>query len=392
MKGIGARGLLLLAYAWALLMPGPAQAQFEGGSGFTSPPQQFAPAAGPSVAPSTVPGGAMTLHAPPPVVPPQSAAQVNLAVSARFARESQPISAGLVWRIFPARPDPSRPYAPVREDHSATPVFQLPPGDYVVHVSLGLASAVKQVSLHSESMREIFDLPAGGIRMEGRVGDARIPSGQITFDVYPGSQFDVGDRKPIAEGVLTGEVVVVPEGTYYIVSNYGDSNAQVRSDIRVQVGKLTDVVVNHHAAVMVLKLVNERGGEALANTEWTVLTPGGDVIKESTGASPRWFWPKGNTARLPAMTGAPTSRPSRSRPASTARSKSWRSRVHAAFFSRRTSGGTASSTKLASAASADILVCLSLPRRRIETDRSAASFLPTTSSTGILASECSRTL
>jgi hypothetical protein len=87
--------------------------------------------------------------------------------------------------------------------------------------------------------------------------------------------------------VLTGEVVVVPEGTYYIVSNYGDSNAQVRSDIRVQVAKLTDVVVNHHAAVMVLKLVNQRGGEALANTEWTVLTPGGDVIKESTGAFPK---------------------------------------------------------------------------------------------------------
>ncbi len=229
----------------------------------------------------------MTLHAPPAIVPPQAAAQVNLAVSARFTRDSQPIAAGLVWRIFPAKPDPSRPYAPIREDHSATPVFQLPPGDYVVHVSLGLASTVKQVSVRSESTHEVFDLPAGGIRMEGRVGDARIPSGQITFDVYPGSQFDVGDRKPIAEGVLTGEVVVVPEGTYYIVSNYGDSNAQVRSDIRVQVGKLTDVVVNHHAAVMVLKLVNERGGEALANTEWTVLTPGGDVIKESTGAFPK---------------------------------------------------------------------------------------------------------
>jgi hypothetical protein len=285
MKGMGALGLLLLASAWAMLMPVAAQAQFQGG--FSAPPQQFAPAAGPSAAPSTVPGGAMTLHAPPAVVPSPSTAQVNLAVSARFTRDSQPISAGLVWRIFPAKPDPSRPYAPLREDRTATPVFQLPPGDYVVHVALGLASTVKQVSLRSESTREVFDLPAGGIRMEGRVGDARIPSAQIAFDVYPGSQFDVGDRKPIAEGVLTGEVVVVPEGTYYIVSNYGDSNAQVRSDIRVQVGKLTDVVVNHHAAVMVLKLVNQRGGEALANTEWTVLTPGGDVIKESTGAFPK---------------------------------------------------------------------------------------------------------
>jgi hypothetical protein len=86
---------------------------------------------------------------------------------------------------------------------------------------------------------------------------------------------------------MTGELVVVPEGTYYIVSNYGDGNAVVRSDIRVQAGKLTDVAVNHRAAVITLKLVTNTGGEALANTEWTVLTPGGDVIKESTGAFPK---------------------------------------------------------------------------------------------------------
>jgi len=33
--------------------------------------------------------------------------------------------------------------------------------------------------------------------------------------------------------------------------------------------------------------VAAKGGEALANTAWSVLTPGGDVIKESIGAFPR---------------------------------------------------------------------------------------------------------
>jgi hypothetical protein len=137
-------------------------------------------------------------------------------------------------------------------------------------------------------MHEAFELPAGGLRLEGRVGDAKIPSSQVSFDVYKGSQFEPDEnRRPIAERVLTGKVVVVPEGTYYIVSNYGDANAVVRSDIRVQAGKLTDITVNHRAAAITLKLVVERGGEALANTAWSVLTPGGDVIKESIGAFPR---------------------------------------------------------------------------------------------------------
>jgi len=79
----------------------------------------------------------------------------------------------------------------------------------------------------------------------------------------------------------------VPEGTYHLISNYGDVNAMVRSDIRVQAGKLTDATVTHRAAVITLKLVNDTGGEARADTQWWVLTPGGDVIKESTGAFPR---------------------------------------------------------------------------------------------------------
>jgi hypothetical protein len=139
-----------------------------------------------------------------------------------------------------------------------------------------------------------LDIPAGGIRLEGRVGDVRIPPGQIAFDVFKGSQFDTSERRPIAQNVMTGDVVLLPEGTYNIVSNYGEGNSVVRSDVHVDAEKLTDVVVTHRAAVITLKLVNNAGGEALANTQWTVLTPGGDVIKESIGAFPRLVLAEGD--------------------------------------------------------------------------------------------------
>jgi len=215
------------------------------------------------------------------------AGRVALAVSARYGRDTPAISGGLIWRVYAAKPDANGVFRLIKEDHAAAPTFVLPPGNYVVHASLGLASAAKAVQLRSESIREIFDIPAGGIRLEGRVGDARIPTGQISFDIFTGSQFDTTERRPIAQNVMTGDVVLLPEGTYYIVSNYGDGNSVVRSDVHVQVAKLTDVVVTHRAAIITLKLVNDPGGEALANTQWTVLTPGGDVIKESIGAFPR---------------------------------------------------------------------------------------------------------
>jgi hypothetical protein len=220
-------------------------------------------------------------------VPAVPAGRVALAVSARYSRDAPAISGGLIWRVYAAKPDATGVFRLIKEEKAAAPTFVLPPGNYVVHASVGLASAAKPVQLRAETVREVFEIPAGAIRLEGRVGDVRIPAGQISFDIYTGSQFDTSERRPIAQNVLTGDVVLLPEGTYYIVSNYGDGNSVVRSDVHVQMARLTDIVVTHRAAVITLKLVNDHGGEALANTQWTVLTPGGDAIKESIGAFPR---------------------------------------------------------------------------------------------------------
>ena len=290
---VGTRARLRMMAAAALaamLMPGTVSAQQS--SSIQPGAQQFAPAGGPGmIAPgqTLLPPANAAVPSGPPLAAPTAAipaGQVGLVVSARYGRDfAQPINSNLVWRIYPVRPDQTGAFRPIKEEKAATPTFALPAGDYVVHVAFGLASAAKTVHLKSEVVREVFDLPAGGLRLEGRVGDVRIPAGQITFDILPGSQFEPGEKRPLASGVATGEVVVLPEGTYHIVSNYGDSNSVVRSDIRVAAGKLTDVTVTHRAAVIMLKLVSEHGGEALANTNWSVLTPGGDEIVRSIGGA-----------------------------------------------------------------------------------------------------------
>ena len=286
-----------IALAAAVLMPQGASAQSAQNSLFSNSPSigwsastQRGSLVGPGnvlappLQPSPLAPNSIVPRAPLPMVP---AGQVALALDARFGKDAPAIGGGLTWRVYAAKPDPTGKFLLVKEDKSPAPTLVLPAGSYIVHVGFGLATAVKPVTLANDTVHEQFDLPAGGLRLEGRVGDARIPAGQISFDVYKGSQFEAGDRRPIAEHLMTSDVVIVPEGTYYIVSNYGDANSVVRSDIRVQAGKLTDITVTHRAAAITLKLVGEKGGEALANTAWSVLTPGGDVIKESIGAFPR---------------------------------------------------------------------------------------------------------
>jgi len=303
-NGARLRGPAAAAAMLAALMSGPASAQQS--RSIVPGAQQFAPSGGAgAIAPgqalvpqALVPQGTAIGQGGPPLAVPSAAipaGQVGLVVSARYGRDfPQPINSNLVWRIYPVRPDQGGAFRPLKEDKSATPTFVLAPGDYVVHVTFGLASAARTVHLKSDVTREVFELPAGGLRMEGRVGDVRIPPGQISFELFRGSQFEPGEKRPLAPAIATGDVVVLPEGTYHIVSNYGDSNSVVRSDIRVQAGKLSDVTVTHRAAVITLKLVTERGGEALANTNWSVLTPGGDVIKESIGAFPKVILAEGD--------------------------------------------------------------------------------------------------
>jgi len=300
-------GCLTLALAWllAVSVPDPTYAQLFGERPPPVPPGlvpdvptgpaiSLAPPSGPAAAPN-LPGpltqppvGAAVPSAPiaaPAIAPTPS--QGVLSLTARYGKDLPVISNGLVWRVFSDRPDESGAFRLIREERTATPNIALPPGSYVVHVNLGLVSAVRPVTLKADTDRESFVLPAGGLRIEGRVGSSKIPQNQISFSIFKGSQFEIGERAPLVPVVSAGDVVLLPEGTYYIISNYGDANSVVRSDIRVQASKLTDVTITHRAAVITLKLVGDKGGEALANTAWSVITPGGDVIKESIGAFPR---------------------------------------------------------------------------------------------------------
>ena len=256
----------------------------------SSPPAgELAPPS--SVLPHGPAAGPPTGFQPAPTIPPGHAA---LMLGARYGPNQPAINAGLHWWVYADKPDQNGGFRLFKEDRSAAPTFVLPGGGYVVAVSFGLASAVRRVQLGSDPVRQTFELPAGGVRFEGRVGDSRVPAGQISFDVYRGSQFEPGEKRPVAQDIGTGELVLLPEGVYHVVSKYGDGNALVRSDIRVQTAKLTDVTINHRAAVITLKLVSERGGEAVANTAWSVLTPAGDVIKESIGAFPKVILEEGD--------------------------------------------------------------------------------------------------
>ena len=115
-------------------------------------------------------------------------------------------------------------------------------------------------------------------------GGVRIPPKNLRFSIYEGTAEANGDRALIIPDVEPNSVVRLNAGIYHVVSTYGAVNAVIRSDIRVEAGKLTEATVEHHAAEITMKLVREAGGEAIADTSWSLLNESGDPIKETVGA------------------------------------------------------------------------------------------------------------
>lgn len=207
----------------------------------------------------------------------------ELDLKARLKQDGPDISTGLVWRVFAPEVGADGQLALIASSKGGSTVFNLPEGSYLVHAAYGRAGATKRITLTNASRHEVMTLDAGGMKLSAVLPDeGKIKSDLVRFSIY--ADEDNNDRSLIVPDVKPDTIIRLNSGTYHVVSNYGSANAIIRADIRVEAGKLTEATVQHRAAEVVLKLVREKGGEALADTSWSILNASGDVVRESAGA------------------------------------------------------------------------------------------------------------
>lgn len=221
---------------------------------------------------------------------------VDLFLDARLADETDLISRGLIWRVFGSQPgdDGKLPLLATAEGGSTR--LQLGPGSYLVHAAFGRAGATTRITIgRGEPRHETMVLNAGGLRLEGVLPDnIAMRADKLSFDIYDTRESEGGERHLILPNVRPGRTVRLNAGTYHVVSNYGDVNATIRADIRVEAGKTTTAKVEHRAAQVTLNLVRGKGGYPLADTAWSVLSASGEIIAENVGAFPTMILASGD--------------------------------------------------------------------------------------------------
>jgi hypothetical protein len=221
----------------------------------------------------------------------------DIRLEALLTDKGKPVEQGLTWRVFSPIPgtDGKLPLLATSEGGSAA--FQLSPGEYFVNVAFGRAGATRKIRVAETGPvdTQVLVLDAGGVMLNAVSGsDVRIPPKELSFSIFSADEKEDGERALVVADVKANTVVRLNTGTYHVVSNYGAVNAVIRADIQVEAGKLTSATIQHRAAKLTLKLVSEPGGEAIADTAWSILTSSGDVVSESVGAFPTLILAEGD--------------------------------------------------------------------------------------------------
>jgi len=215
-------------------------------------------------------------------------APVPIKLTAFLSASEEQITRGTVWRIFSGRAADDGRYQMLHESSEAQPTLELDPGAYFVNVTWGLAHATKRLEVTpGQPAHEQLVVSAGAIRLNARqASGAPVDMDDARFDIFSDRTDQFGNRERIIANAESGPAIRLNTGTYHVVSHYGDSNAIVESEVEVKPGQLTEVILIHDASKVTFRLTQRRGGEAIADTRWTIKTADGQVVERSAGAFP----------------------------------------------------------------------------------------------------------
>jgi hypothetical protein len=265
----------------------------------------IAPPAPQDALPTPPPQAALAPPLPMPAPKPAQtvAAQVQLPVPVTFkalvTEQGPKLQAGLTWRVFASKTSPDgHGYQLLSTHREAMPTAALLPGEYLVNAAYGLSNLTKKIKVESgRSLEETFVLNTGGLKLTAALANGEgAPEGAVKFDILSDEEDQRGNRHMILPNAKPGLVVRLNAGAYRVESLYGDANAVVRADVTVEPGKITEATIKQIGSKTTFKLVQSLGGEALADTKWTILTSAGDVVKENAGALPTHILSPGSYA------------------------------------------------------------------------------------------------
>jgi hypothetical protein len=166
--------------------------------------------------------------------------------------------------------------------------FDLPAGRYRVAAVYGLARTERQVTIKpGATAEEKLVLDAGGVRLLSVLAaDGPVLDRLVIYKVYALSPDRNAPPQSVATSAKAAPLIHLKSGKYRIESQYGWHNARQTREIDVAAGQTTDLLFEHRASEVKLKLTAAPGTPALGRVKWIVKYANGGTVLISQDSAP----------------------------------------------------------------------------------------------------------
>ena len=180
-----------------------------------------------------------------------------------------------VFSISEDDPDAPKGRREVARSAARQAEFTLPPGTYYVVAKLGGVETRELLALTpGDTVRRTLTLPAGRLALWTRLSGGVTPSASDLIS-YRVERLDGPDREVVTTSRLT-PTLLLPSGRYRVEGRYGLMNARSVRDVEVRAGQVQQLVLDHQAAVLKLRLAS--AGAALSDVFWDVRDETGRIV------------------------------------------------------------------------------------------------------------------
>jgi Ca-activated chloride channel homolog len=180
-----------------------------------------------------------------------------------------------VFSISEDDPDAPKGRREVARSAARQAEFTLPPGTYYVVAKLGGVETRELLALTpGDTVRRTLTLPAGRLQLWSRLSGGVSPSASDLIS-YRVERLDGPDREVVTTSRLT-PTLQLPSGRYRVEGRYGLMNARSVRDVEVRAGQVNQLVLDHQAAVLKLRLAS--AGTVLSDVFWDVRDEAGRIV------------------------------------------------------------------------------------------------------------------
>lgn len=185
------------------------------------------------------------------------------------------------------------------------PQIRLPSGDYLIHAQHDLAEVSERATVQPGRLtRKIINMNTGALRISSKFSGATQKfKNHVSYKIYQGSPETGGGRREIARTTRTGKTFRLTAGDYVVAGRLGNLNATIETKVTVLAGRLTEVELEHNAALVSFAFVKKQGGQPEQNVFWMLLDDSGQELWRTSRPTPRFALAKGNYRAVAEISG-----------------------------------------------------------------------------------------